>query len=265
MYISRYFVWFIVYSCMGWIFETIYCTKITGKWANRGFLYGPICPIYGAGAIAISILLELRNGAQLPELSWWQVYLISAAGSAVLEFVTSWILEKLFHAYWWDYSDKPFNIQGRVCLENTLLFGIAGLVVVDLIYPFVRDFSVEIPGLAIEAISLVLMAIVASDVTLTVSALTNLNELIQEVEERVQSHMERFVEELTEKRLNAEERIEEERVRIFKQYTWKSTEKMGWARRSALKRVAGFRRKDFERQGKKLSILRESIQKRVKK
>ena len=81
MWISRYFVYFVIFSFFGWIYESIYCTIKSKRWENRGFLYGPLCPIYGAGGVGITAI--------------------------VLEYGTSWTLEKLFHAYWWDYSEMP--------------------------------------------------------------------------------------------------------------------------------------------------------------
>ena len=120
MWVSRFFVWFVIYGCMGWIYETVYCIIKSGKWENRGFLYGPMCPIYGVGALGISVVYEyLRSegGGQPP---WWQVFVIAFLGSMVLEYSTSWLLEKLFHAYWWDYRDSPLNINGRICLPASL-------------------------------------------------------------------------------------------------------------------------------------------------
>ena len=89
MIISRYFVWFIVYSFLGWCFETVYCTATQRQWANRGFLYGPICPIYGCGAVSISIIIELLDFRHAPDLKVWQVFLISMVGSAIMEYLTS--------------------------------------------------------------------------------------------------------------------------------------------------------------------------------
>ncbi|MDO4173625.1 MAG: putative ABC transporter permease, partial [Eubacteriales bacterium] len=154
MWISRYVMIFLIYSCMGWIFETIYCTIVTHRWANRGFLYGPVCPIYGCGAVAITILVQRMEQPDMGGIAWWQIYLLSVVGSAVLEFVTSLVLEKLFHASWWDYSHLPFNIQGRVCLRNSLLFGVAGLVIVYLILPVVNMWVSPVPDIVVEGISL---------------------------------------------------------------------------------------------------------------
>ena len=125
MWVSKYFVYFVVYSFMGWLYESMYCTIKGGKWENRGFLYGPICPIYGAGAVALTAIDDYLHYINF-QYEWWQVVLVSMLGSMVLEYTTSWILEKLFHAYWWDYSDIPFNINGRICLPCTLGFGAAG-------------------------------------------------------------------------------------------------------------------------------------------
>jgi len=83
MWISKYVCLFIIYSFMGWVYETIFCTIKGGKRENRGFLYGPICPIYGTGAIAASLIMKLTLENQI-ELSWWQIYLISVVGSAAL-------------------------------------------------------------------------------------------------------------------------------------------------------------------------------------
>lgn len=260
MWLSRYFVWFVVYGCMGWVFETIYCTAITHKWANRGFLFGPICPIYGVGGLAISCILELFARFD-GDLKWWHIYILSAVGSAIMEFITSWVLEKLFHAYWWDYSERRFNIQGRVCLGNTLLFGIAGLVVIYGIYPFMTSWSVPIPGIAMEAISLVLMALLSADMTLTVSELTDLDENIVEMSENIQQHMTQFVDELEEKRQDAKtKRIAEERLRIAKQHTTRLAGSMSRRKRSVVKRVAGFKRPGFGKKEPRLNLLREAMQ-----
>ena len=121
MWLSRYICLFFIYSFMGWIYETLYCTIKNGKWENRGFLFGPACPIYGTGAVAISVIMKVTIGNGIV-LSLWQIFLIAFIGSAGLEYITSWGLEKLFHAAWWDYSDFPLNLHGRISLFTSLGF-----------------------------------------------------------------------------------------------------------------------------------------------
>ncbi|MDO4286549.1 MAG: putative ABC transporter permease [Eubacteriales bacterium] len=261
MWISRYFMTFIIYSCMGWIFETIYCTIVTRKWANRGFLYGPVCPIYGCGAVAVTLLFQALNQNQANSMQWWQVYLISVIGSAILEFVTSLVLEKLFHASWWDYSHLPFNIQGRVCLQNSLLFGVAGLVIVYIIFPAVSTWISPVPEIAIEGISLAAMALFAIDGTLTVCALTNLNEAIRESEENLNQHMERFISSLEERRLDVSTRIAEEKLRFSRQHAEKTVKKFNYMDRSALKRVVKLRMAKHEKYDEQRVIFFEALKK----
>ena len=138
MWLSRYFVYFIIFSCMGWIYESIYCTIRAKKWENRGFLYGPLCPIYGAGGVAITAIADFISAHTDATFTWWQIFLVAFLGSIVLEYGTSWALEKLFHAYWWDYSSMPLNINGRVCFPYSVGFGVAGLIVVYFIAPFTK-------------------------------------------------------------------------------------------------------------------------------
>ena len=138
MWLSRYFVMFALYSVLGWVYESTFCTIKEGKWENRGFLYGPIVPIYGVGATGITMVYDALQNYAGYSLNWWQVFLIGYLGSIVLEFGTSWVLEKLFHAVWWDYSNMPFNLQGRVCLPCSLGFGAAGLLVIYGLYPLMN-------------------------------------------------------------------------------------------------------------------------------
>ena len=101
MWISKYFVYFVIYSCMGWIYESIFCTIKNGYWENRGFLYGPVCPIYGVGAALMTFIDDVNRVGGGQEFLWWQIFFVAFFGSIVLEYVTSYVLEKLFHAYWW--------------------------------------------------------------------------------------------------------------------------------------------------------------------
>ena len=124
-----YFLLFIIYSFLGWLLE-VGCKLFEFKrFVNRGFLIGPICPIYGYGVIGI--LLLIGNNTK----DFLSVFLKSILICSVLEYLTSFIMEKLFKARWWDYSKKKFNINGRICLETMIPFGILGTSIVYLINP----------------------------------------------------------------------------------------------------------------------------------
>ena len=188
-----------IYSCLGWIYESLYCTVKDGKWENRGFLYGPACPIYGVGAVAISVIMSLAGGDTV-KLEAWQVFVISVLGSAVLEYVTSWVLEKLFHAVWWDYSDLPLNLHGRISLLTSLGFGCGGLLVVYVIAPFTEDKVSYLSPLAMEILALFLTALFSADLTLTVSALLSFDKMVLRAEDTFNKNMEQLVETTVQKK-----------------------------------------------------------------
>lgn len=192
MWVCACFTWFVVYSVFGWIYESTYCTIVERKWANRGFLYGPVCPIYGTGIVAM-MLIWGNLVAQGVVLTWWQVFLIAFFGSAVLEYVTHWVLEKLFHAYWWNYSNMPLNLNGRICLPASILFGLGGLLVVYVLYGPTMDLTAKVDPLAFEAFALVLMACMAADTAITVSALNSVARAASALNRSLNDHMDQFV------------------------------------------------------------------------
>ena len=198
MWISRYVCLFMVYSFMGWVYETVFCTVKGGKWENRGFLIGPICPIYGTGAVIISLLMDrtIGNGA---DIRLWQIYLISVVGSALLEYITSWTLEKLFHAVWWDYSNLPLNIHGRISLFTSLGFGLGGLLIVYVIAPFTVSVVGRIPPVLTELLALCFIFLFAADITLTVTALHHFDRMVLDMEESFNHRMESIVDSAVQK------------------------------------------------------------------
>ena len=129
------FLIFIIFSFVGWISEVLYVgIFFEHKFVNRGFLHGPLCPIYGFGGLSILLLpQELYT-------TWLRLFCASMLFGTVVEYISSWILEKLFHTRWWDYSHYKFNIRGRVCLLNSLLFGALGVVIIHFVQPFVMKF-----------------------------------------------------------------------------------------------------------------------------
>lgn len=264
MWISKYFVYMMIFSCMGWIYESIYCTIKGGKWENRGFLYGPVCPIYGVGATAMTAIVDVVSGYNI-SYTWWQVFAVAFLGSIVLEYVTSWTLEKLFHAYWWDYSEIPFNINGRVCLPCSLGFGVAGLVVVYWLAPLVRKVTGGISPISMELLSLILMALITVDITLTVSALSNFDRTIVGMEETLNRHMDSFVTNIQDKTQAAGSTFSAERAKFSKENIEQGIKNMGDIYRAALKRVKGFRETSHSVKTERLqknSVL-ESIKKYV--
>lgn len=278
MWICRYFVYFVVFSFMGWIYESMYCTIKGGKWENRGFLYGPIVPIYGVGASALVGVGELIN-RYIGGYTWWQIFLIGYVGSIVLEYSTSWVLEKLFHAYWWDYSNKPLNINGRVCFPYSVGFGVAGLLVVYVIAPFTKSITGWMSPIWYEFFSLVFMGLVSIDTAITVSALTDFSRTIVTMQQNFNTYMDEFVAEVQERKREADEKAEEKaeeksqeraafieelkKRRRIKAGTERMLDSMGALKKSALNRAQGFRNPKVE--NKYFETFTESLRERLSK
>ena len=189
MWLSKYFVYFVIFSVMGWIYESIFCSIKARKWENRGFLYGPVVPIYGAGGVGLMIVIDLLAAKDVT-MTGWQLFLVGCVGSFVLEYGTSWTLEKLFHARWWDYHYMPLNINGRVCLPYTICFGMAALLVNYAILPFTLNITSWITPILFEFFGLIFIALMAADGTLTVTALTDFNKRFAAMEEAFNKKME---------------------------------------------------------------------------
>ena len=141
MPISQYFVEFIFFSFLGWVWESVYCTISEKRWQDRGFLFGPVCPIYGGCVVAASLVFGGLSRISPGPAPLWQIFIICTAGSAVAEYVTSWVLECRFYARWWDYSRLPLNLKGRICLPVSLCFGLAGIVVVCYLLPWTSGLA----------------------------------------------------------------------------------------------------------------------------
>jgi len=200
MQLNRYLTAYFVFSVLGWIWESIYCTIKEGKWQNRGFLYGPLCPIYGFGSIIALLVYDLISLGIVHQLSWWMTLIVGFFLSMILEYPTSYILEKLFHARWWDYSDLPLNINGRTCVITSLGFGIGAIIIMNYLIPSYEQALVIIPASIIAISCVIFVAIHSSDITLTVSHLTNFQKNIDEMEEIFQSKMTETVDKIFERR-----------------------------------------------------------------
>lgn len=109
--------WFLVYSILGWMVESIYMSFCNGHITNRGFVTGPFCPIYGVGALSVYFLLQPFQE------SYFKLYIMGAIIATALEFLVAHLMQRIFGEVWWDYKDKPFNYKGILCLESTIAWG----------------------------------------------------------------------------------------------------------------------------------------------
>lgn len=133
------YFYLVLYSFLGWICESTYVSIPKGHFVNRGFFYGPYIPIYGFGSlIALYPLLPFQNNPLI-------IFFLGSLLCSVMEYITSWVMEKLFHMRWWDYSYRKYNINGRVCLLNSTLFGLMLLALVYIVHPFAKHLVTSIP------------------------------------------------------------------------------------------------------------------------
>lgn len=152
-----YFLLFLIYSSMGWLMEVIGEYMQTKRIVNRGFLVGPYCPIYGWGCIAMIILLSKYMNNYLV------FFIMAILICSILEYFTSFFMEKIFHARWWDYSQRKFNINGRICLETMIPFGILGSIILYIVNPFFLNILNGIPTNILNTISIILLILFIAD------------------------------------------------------------------------------------------------------
>ena len=168
--------YFYAYAFLGWCAEVVFAAAKTGKFVNRGFLNGPLCPIYGAGVVLLLACLS-------PLKKWfWAVFLGAALLCSVLEFLTGFALEKIFHRKWWDYSDRPFNLMGYVCLSMSLLWGAAALAVVYAVQPAIEALVDRIPVSAGYITLGIFAALTAVDLVFTLLQISSLGKKYRQLE-----------------------------------------------------------------------------------
>lgn len=179
-------LYFFLYSFLGWAQETIQCSIKERHFVNRGFLNGPLCPIYGCGALLIfTFLLPIKRGISSPLLAVPLVFLCGAVIASALEYVTSWAMEKLFHARWWDYSDKKWNINGRICFWISVGWGLLTAVFVFGIQPLFENllealycFQPLLPGI----LALSLTGLLVMDAVFSVKAALSIGNRLEQLE-----------------------------------------------------------------------------------
>ena len=172
----NYFSIFFFYSIIGWIVESTYVSIKEKKVINRGFLIGPYCPIYGYGALIMIIYLEQYKN------NIFTVFILATVLCTTLEYITSYLMEKLFKARWWDYSDKKFNLNGRVCGKNACLFGLGGIAVIYLAHPFFKQLVKNMNKKLFLIINIIFLIIFIIDTILSLNVVKHFKNTINAID-----------------------------------------------------------------------------------
>lgn len=202
---------FLIYSCLGWCLEVIYAAVSTGQLVNRGFLNGPVCPIYGFGMIIVLFTLSpLADNLLL-------LYIGGVILPSVLELAGGWALYKLYHTRWWDYSDFPFNIGGYICLEFSLLWGVGTVVVMKAVHPVIAGLVEMVPQMVGFVLMCILYACYAADVVVTAFAASDLArelDALEKVADSMHAVSDAMTELLGTTAMTADQKMDESRLQL---------------------------------------------------
>ena len=171
-------VWiFIIYAFIGWCTEVSYAALDRGIFVNRGFLNGPYCPIYGCGVvIVVAVLTPLKDNLLI-------LFIGSFLLTSILEYITGYLLEKVFHNQWWDYSDKPFNIHGYVCLKFSIYWGLACTFIMDVLHPIIYKGITLMPHIVGMILICIIMTVFFVDCGITVATILKFNKRLKVMDE----------------------------------------------------------------------------------
>lgn len=178
--IINYVLMFFIFSAIGWTIESIYCSLGNKKIINRGFLYGPVCPIYGTGALVFEILITPLSEPLAKR--WWLVVIVGMVLADIVEYLTSYIMEKLFNARWWDYSENFLNLHGRICFKHTCYWGLFSFIYVYLVSPAYERVISNVPQNFRNVAVTVILAVFFIDLFFTLKATIDIHKLMRKID-----------------------------------------------------------------------------------
>ncbi len=176
-HLTQWVLFFFIYSFIGWVWECCFVSVRKRRWVNRGFMYGPMLPIYGFGALAVLIsTIRVRDSIPL-------IFLFGMVGATLLEYVTGAVMERLFNVKYWDYSNQKFNLNGYICLTSSLGWGLFSVLLVKFVHVPIEGAVLKIPTLIAECIAFVLTVAAAVDVTQSFNDAMDLKRILAQLEE----------------------------------------------------------------------------------
>ena len=176
-HLTQWVLFFFIYSFIGWVWECCFVSVRKRRWVNRGFMYGPMLPIYGFGALAVLIsTIRVRDSIPL-------IFLFGMVGATLLEYVTGAVMERLFNVKYWDYSNQKFNLNGYICLTSSLGWGLFSVLLVKFVHVPIEGAVLKIPTIIAEGIAFVLTVAAAVDVTQSFNDAMDLKRILSQLEE----------------------------------------------------------------------------------
>lgn len=157
-----YIFCFFTFSFLGWIMETLFCYGLLGQFVKRGFLYSPICPIYGTGALILMIYLDKSKS----KTSYIKLFILFTIVFSFFEYMVGFALDALFATRWWDYSDSTYNLNGRITLLNSFFWGVITIIFTKFIYPLTQKFKEKVINKIPSTIQIIISCILISGITI---------------------------------------------------------------------------------------------------
>jgi uncharacterized membrane protein len=197
---------FVIYSAIGWGLEVLYHLYLDKKFVNRGFLFGPVCPIYGSTAVILILILTPFRG------NMFYVFIGGSVAASFIELITGYLLELFFHTKWWDYSEERWNFRGYICLKFSVIWGLLSLVFIQAINPNISRLTYWIIGLTGEFMYNLILILLIIDIVLTINHLIAFRKLFIEIQDIIvetKHHMDKLMEKTLSKEsiINIQQRI----------------------------------------------------------
>ena len=213
---ARTVYWFFVYGLLGWCAEVVFAAVKEHRLVNRGFLCGPICPIYGFGMVALLYAARALGAPGLP-LSVPVVFVVGGVLTTLLELVAGWGLYRLFRIRWWDYTGIPFNLGGYICPQFSLLWGLGSVLMVKGLHPLLARLGDRIPLQALLPLDLILLLVFAVDTAASAAAAAGLDRKLKEIDElraRLRRTSDRLTELLGTGAMTADTLLDEQKLQL---------------------------------------------------
>jgi len=251
-YLPQWVLFFFIYSFIGWVWESCYVSVRKRRWVNRGFMHGPMLPLYGSGAIVVLVsTIGVRENAAL-------IFLLGMMAATVLEYFTGAAMERLFHVRYWDYSNQKLNLHGYICVTSSLCWGFFSVLLVRVVHVPVETAVLRIPLTVSEGAALVLSVAAAVDLTQSFNEAMDLKRILSQLEESREQ-----IRKLQEKLKVAAEDAKEDYLRYYEERSRKRL-----SRKAAYLERIDMKRQERRRQLEELSqrteqLLREEIPSRV--